>query len=103
MKKYAEYYFDSYVISKWNKIANNLKHAKNGEYPTGMVKLLHFFRETSTRTMLRRNPENMEQAINIINEMRNPEHYMFHTVDAVDILEINRMAAQTLMIIRNTI
>ena len=103
MKRYAEYYFDSYVISKWNKLANNLKLARNGEYPIGMVKLLHFFRESSTRRMLSRNPENMEQAIGIINEMRNPEHYMFYTVDPVDISEINRMAAQTLMIVRNII
>lgn len=103
MKKFAEYYFDSYVIGRWNKIANSLKHARNGEYPTGMVKLLDFFREPSTRRMLRRNPENMEQAIGIINEMRNPEHYMFHTVDAVDVAEINKMARQTLLLLRNTV
>jgi hypothetical protein len=90
-------------MKRWNNLANNLKHARNGEYPTGMVKLLQFFCESSTRRMLCRNPENMEQAIGIVNEMRNPEHYMFHTVDAVDVADINKMAYQTLLILRNTI
>lgn len=103
MKKFAEYYFDSYVISKWDKLANSLKYARNGEYPTNMVKLLYFFRERSTLRMLRRNPENMEQAIGIINEMRNPEHYMFHTVDPVDVSKISRLATQTLLMLRNII
>ena len=101
MKKFAEYYFDSYVINKWNKIANTLKYAKDGEYPTNMVKLLYFFREPSTRRMLSRNPENMEQAIVIINEMRNHEHYMFHNVNPVDIADINKIALKTLLIIRD--
>ena len=101
MKKFAEYYFDSYVINKWNKIANTLKYAKDGEYPTNMVKLLYFFRERSTRRMLSRNPENMEQAIIIINEMRNHEHYMFHNVNPVDIADINKIALKTLLIIRD--
>jgi hypothetical protein len=51
--------------------------------------------------MLSRNPENMEQAIMIINEMRNHEHYMFHNVNPVDIADINKIALKTLLIIRD--
>jgi hypothetical protein len=53
--------------------------------------------------MLRRNPENKQQAIEIINEMRNPEHYMFHIVEPVVVDKINRMALQTLLIVRNNV
>ena len=66
-----------------------------------MVDAKQSLSEPSTRRMLSRNPENMEQAIGIINEMRNSEHYMFHNIHPVDVADINKIALRTLLIVRD--